>query len=115
MYIDAYIMHIMHSHVLLSSSLIHGAWPGNYDAMKLLLKCKADPNHQNVRGNTALHMACERGHEHIIRLLIKEGAMVNLVNVKGLHCYDVEVRFLVYMSVCEHACVYLSTRMRMGE
>ncbi len=43
----------------------------------------------NARGDTALHCAAERGKEHIVDLLIQEGASVTVINRDGLSAYGV--------------------------
>ena len=60
-----------------------------------LLEAGADVNakSKNNCGYTPLHMACERGHEQIVRLLIANGAKVNVKSMRGwtpLHwsCYE---------------------------
>ncbi|KAL0966815.1 hypothetical protein UPYG_G00300480 [Umbra pygmaea] len=38
--------------------------------VRLLLRCRADPNVQDHQGATALMYACQRAHTHIVRLLL---------------------------------------------
>ena len=52
-----------------STLLMHAAWNGHLDVTKLLLQYGARPNIQNIRGNTALHFAYERGHKALINPL----------------------------------------------
>jgi len=43
-------------------------------ALTLLLHAGLDPNLRNNKGNTALHIACQRGHLETAKLLVKFGA-----------------------------------------
>lgn len=71
-----------------SHSIFHTVWPGHVAALELLLKARADPNIQNQRENTALHLACERMHTQVIYLLIRYGADTSLMNAKKLLCWQ---------------------------
>ena len=51
--------------------------------------CPADPNVQNNRLNTALHLCCEKGHRRLIKLLIEMGAAIDLRNWQAKTCLDV--------------------------
>src|SRR5258707_11046285 len=48
-----------------------------FRSSRLLLKYKADNNAQNFGGWTPLHVASERGHVNVARLLLERGADVN--------------------------------------
>lgn len=50
---------------------------GNERVVELLLECKADANHADANGSTALSMTCSRGHEAIARLLLTHGVQVD--------------------------------------
>ena len=55
----------------------------------MLLRCGADVNHGNSRGNTALHYAMTydpRGA--IVEMLISSGGDDTVMNKDGLTCYD---------------------------
>ncbi|EKX73782.1 ankyrin repeat domain containing protein [Theileria equi strain WA] len=57
---------------------------GNLEAIKEILK--DDPNMVNVttpEGLTPLHLAADRGFDHIVKLLIKYGADINAVDDNG--------------------------------
>lgn len=71
-----------------STPLIHTVWPGHLQAMCALLELGADPNIQNNRMNTALHLSCEKGHETLIVILIEKGANADLKNAQGMLCYE---------------------------
>lgn len=46
-------------------------------------KHKKDLNRQNIEGNTPLHIAAELGNLIAVKLLIKEGALINIKNSNG--------------------------------
>jgi hypothetical protein len=50
------------------------AWENHVQIAQLLLEAGADVNWRNVRGNTALDMALEKGHADLVRLLLRFGA-----------------------------------------
>ncbi|CAG9763780.1 unnamed protein product [Ceutorhynchus assimilis] len=52
-------------------------------AEQLVLHGKADMDLQNVNLQTALHLAVERQHRQIVRLLVREGANLNIANKDG--------------------------------
>ena len=51
--------------------------------LKWLIDAGVDVNKQNSIGITALHMAAQEGHTHIVMDLIKAGADVNLATAHG--------------------------------
>lgn len=53
------------------------------DCLALLLAAKADPNIQNVDGESPLHVAAKLGHLDAQRALIKAGANLKLINKAG--------------------------------
>ena len=63
-----------------STSIFHATWVANLPVLELLFKLGADVNHINNRLNTALHLACDRAHYSVIRLLINVGANPLLKN-----------------------------------
>jgi hypothetical protein len=72
-----------------STAIMHTVWPGHYKALEVLLYSGAEPNVQNNRMNTALHLCCEKGHRRLIRLLIDMGADISLRNWQNKTCLDV--------------------------
>ena len=69
---------------LSSGSILHMA--SYYDGaavLKWLIDAGIDVNNQSSMGSTALQMATEKGHTHIVMDLIKAGADVNLVTERG--------------------------------
>jgi ankyrin repeat protein len=73
-----------------STALVHAVWPGNYQIIAMLLATGADPNIQNLRGNTALHFACERNFRTLIKLLIRHGADPFVVNHSEHYCWELQ-------------------------
>ena len=66
-----------------------GIWrePGNRDpadAVRVLLEAGANPNTQNLKGDTALHIAAHDGRLGPIRELVAGGASIELRNNDGL-------------------------------
>lgn len=43
----------------------------------------ADVNIQDSNGRTALYLACLRGHERVVRVLLEAGADPDLVDIRG--------------------------------
>ena len=63
--------------------LHHAAITGDTDAIAAQLSAGADPNVQNVAGETALHWAALRGYTEVIIALLDAGADLNVQNVAG--------------------------------
>ena len=62
---------------------------GHLELFELLLSADKTLLHKtDSRGNTALHLAAEKGHDAILRLVIKSGADLHLKNKGGLTPYD---------------------------
>ena len=66
----------------------------------LLLDAQINLEALDKRGNTPLHIACTKGHEECVMLLLQHGAPPNLADFKGnrpLHCATTEnvARWLV--------------------
>ena len=74
-----------------STPIFHPVWPGHLEALRVLLEAGADPNKQNNRQNTALHLACEREHTDLILLLIQFGANITLQNANNQRCFNMLV------------------------
>jgi ankyrin repeat protein len=51
---------------------------GNFDVVEFLLNMKANPDIQNIYGETALHQAVENSNYRIINILLEKGANPNL-------------------------------------
>lgn len=63
-----------------SSLIFHCSWNGHFAVMHALLEFGANPNIQNNRANTALHLCCEQRHRSLIALLVRFGARLDLKN-----------------------------------
>lgn len=64
--------------------LAHAVYKHNAQVAKLLLQAKVDPNVQNRRGETALHIAYEVSEQSMVKLLLKHGAKKKIQNNNGL-------------------------------
>jgi len=62
-----------------STALIHCAWGGYLDAVKVLITYRADVNARNIRKNSALHFSYERGHIALTSLLLLHGGATSLL------------------------------------
>lgn len=51
---------------------------GIYDIVEFLLDLNADPDKQNIYGETPLHQAVENGNYRIINILLERGANPNI-------------------------------------
>ncbi|XP_072249992.1 B-cell lymphoma 3 protein homolog [Leuresthes tenuis] len=60
--------------------LMHAVENNNTDMVHFLIENGCDVNNQSYSGNTALHIACGRGQEETVRLLLKSGADSSLKN-----------------------------------
>ena len=67
-----------HSKKLLDSCFY--ATPSNIDLLKTILTNKADPNIQDIHGNTPLHLAAIREHPAYLSILLAAGAQPNKQN-----------------------------------
>ena len=71
-----------------STPIFHTVWNGYYDALEVLLVNGANPNVQNNKANTALHLACEQNHIDVIQLLLSYGANPQLLNYQHKYAYQ---------------------------
>ncbi|KAJ1527484.1 hypothetical protein ONE63_007457 [Megalurothrips usitatus] len=61
-------------------------------AVRAALAAGADPGHQDLRGNTALHLAASRGYREVVALLLAApGCQVNAANRDGYTALHVAV------------------------
>ena len=66
--------------------LIHIAMRRNNKKMALLLlEAGIDPNQKDIRGNTALQMAAERGWEDFVQILLKHGGDPSKCDKSGMY------------------------------
>ncbi|XP_072254425.1 receptor-interacting serine/threonine-protein kinase 4 [Pyxicephalus adspersus] len=64
-------------------SLHYASWQGHLNIVKLLAKqYKANLNAQTTDGRTPLHLAAQRGHYRVARMLVELGCNVNLPNAQ---------------------------------
>ena len=64
--------------------LMIACYKGHYHIAKYLLSLNADVNRKSVKGNTALHDCAESGNLDILKLLIENGAKMD-VDAYGRH------------------------------
>jgi len=62
------------------SALFFAIGPEHQECMQLLLDYGSDPNHQNNKKNTPLHIACAIQNKKACRVLIEHGANIQLEN-----------------------------------
>jgi len=61
-----------------STLLFRAVALGNYEIVEFLLNSNADPDKQNIYGETPLHQAVENGNYKIINVLLEKGANPNI-------------------------------------
>jgi len=66
-----------------ATPLIWAARKSHPRAVKLLIRFKATLDMQDVKGNTALHYACQNNDRKTTLLLVEAGANMSKVNVRG--------------------------------
>jgi len=67
-----------------NTPLISAAQVGHRDVVEVLLKWKANPNHQGFLNKTALLWAAERGYLPVVDALLAAGAEPNIHDIEGL-------------------------------
>jgi len=71
------------------SGILHAvAWHDRRKVCRRILEMRADPNLRNIRRNTPLHLACEKGNKALCTLLIQHGADLGLKDLEGLTPID---------------------------
>jgi len=66
-----------------SAAIHHVSWHDRQSVCLELLKMRADPNLNNIRRNTGLHFACERGNRRLCSILVTHGADLRTANIDG--------------------------------
>lgn len=72
---------------------------------EVLLDYKASVDQQDTDGDSALHVACGKGHPAIVGLLLDRGASLTLINARGRDCLEVAAKagaFDVAMTIVKH-------------
>jgi ankyrin repeat protein len=68
--------------------LMHAAWKGRTDAVRLLLERGADPDHEDLDSLRAITLAASASHWDIVRLLVEHGADVTTSDVASKTALD---------------------------
>jgi len=71
-----------------SAAIHHVSWHDRQMVCLELLKMKADPNLRNIRHNTGLHFACERGNKRLSAILVTHGGDLRARNIDGVTPLD---------------------------
>jgi hypothetical protein len=71
-----------------STPLFGACWFNRERCVRELLQGGVNVSHQNVKLNTALHLACEKCHYSLIMLLVMWGADINLKNQDGKRPFE---------------------------
>jgi len=67
----------------MSWAAFNAVWSNNYRVLKQVLNRGLNINLRDVKGNTLLHLAAEKGNQAFVDLLITEGAAFNVTNKAG--------------------------------
>mmetsp|Transcript_22149 Transcript_22149/g.39265 ORF Transcript_22149/g.39265 Transcript_22149/m.39265 type:complete len:320 (+) Transcript_22149:148-1107(+) len=68
--------------------IFHPSSIGDLKIVQVLLDYDADPNIQNEKLQTPLHLACEREHRQVMSLLVEYGAEPDLQDYKKKRSYE---------------------------
>lgn len=71
------------------------------EILKILLEAGADPNIQNVYGNTALHDASQTGLTEFVKLLLKHSADPCIRNIGKKSCFESAAEFPEILELLE--------------
>ncbi|KAJ5692301.1 hypothetical protein N7462_001724 [Penicillium macrosclerotiorum] len=77
------------------TALHYSAHEGQYHATELLISQGARPRGRTTFGETVLHLAAARGHERILRLLLKNTEDPSIINEKDLMGWTVAHRAII--------------------
>lgn len=83
--------------ILGKTPLLWAARRGDFEAVKLLLSRRADPNIADTMQRTPLHMACRARHVPIIKELLHHGAEVSAKNFLN----ELPAHYAAYEEACE--------------
>ena len=65
---------------------MYAAELGKVKSCQEILTAKASVDDINIDGDTALHIACRKGHVGVVNLLLDNGASLNVCNIEGATC-----------------------------
>ena len=65
---------------------------GKEESCRDILNANATVDDKNMDGDTALHIACRRGHVGVVTLLMDHGASLNDCNKIGVTCFQAAAR-----------------------
>lgn len=80
---DRSLVDAIEDHDTMWTPLICGAFMGQEETVRLLLREGADVNSRDKRGATALHVACKYGQANVVPLLLAAGADLSSRGVEG--------------------------------
>ena len=61
---------------------------GKEQSCQDILTVNPETDDVNMDGETALHIACRRGHVSVVNLLMDHGASLNVCNKDGVTCFE---------------------------
>lgn len=70
------------------TSLTCAADLGKEESCRDILNANAIVDDKNMDGDTALHIACRRGHVDVVTSLMDHGASLNVCNKVGVTCFQ---------------------------
>ncbi len=88
-------------------SFFEAAGDGNEEIVIHYLKTKIPVNITDANGNTPLHWAARKGHEKIVKILLKAGADAQTMNAQGQSARDLAVAN-AHQAIADLVDVYLS-------
>ena len=68
--------------------LMSAADLGKEQSCQDILTVNPETDDVNMDGETALHIACRRGHVSVVNLLMDHGASLNVCNKDGVTCFE---------------------------
>merc|ERR1712008_412250 len=74
--------------------LMIACYKGHLKIAKYLIDAKADVNRKSVKGNTALHDCAESGSLEIMKLLLANGAKID-VDAYGMNFFSRQIRLFI--------------------
>lgn len=75
---------VLHAQCSIGQCALHRAsWGGSVASVEMLLNAGSNANAEDAHGNTALHIAAEKGYEAIVTVLLKYG-VIDAKDEKGL-------------------------------